>query len=208
MQKKQRKNSPAEPHLYPVMLDLGGKNCLVIGGGKVAERKVFGLLKTGACIKVISPSLTERLKKEKSKGTLTHINRRYRGTDLKGAFLVISATDSYEENKKIAQDCKDIPVNVVDTPSLCNFIVPSVFRRGPLVIAISTSGTSPAMAKAIRKELEALYPTRFGPYLKSLKKMRSKAVSNIEDRRQRAKLLKSLASQKVIDQLRGSATQK
>jgi precorrin-2 dehydrogenase/sirohydrochlorin ferrochelatase len=187
---------------YPVFLDLKGKACLVVGGGKVAERKVPGLLKAGARVKVVSPGLTRRLKEEKSRGTIRHIPRRYRKADLRGAFLVIAATDSREENQRISSDAREILVNVVDTPELCNFIVPSTVNRGPLTIAISTSGTSPAMARAIRKEIEVLYGKQFGAYLKGLASLRARAAADIKDKRAREKFLKSLASEKVIKDLR------
>ncbi len=194
------------PTYYPVFLDVRGRNCVVIGGGKVAERKVLSLLKAGASVNVISPELTARLKKEKLKGSIRHASRRYRKSDLNGAFLIIIATGSYEENKKAAQDSEGKLVNVVDTPHLCSFIVPSVVKRGPLAIAISTSGASPATAKAIRKEIEKLYPARLGRHLASIKKKRAKALKEIKDKRQRERFLKSLASGKVLEKLRQPET--
>lgn len=187
---------------YPVFLDLAGRRCVVVGGGRVAERKVIGLLGAGALVKVVSPGLTGRLEREKSRGAITHAARHFRRGDLRGAFLVIAATDSREENQRIAAAAPAL-VNVVDTPELCNFIVPSTVGRGPLTIAVSTSGTSPAMARAIRKDLEALYPPAFGKYLKEAAGLRARAGSEIKDRRKRQRYLKSLASQKTIDALRG-----
>lgn len=186
---------------YPVFLDITGRSCAVVGGGSVAERKVLGLLKAGARVKVISPELTKRLQKEKSLGRIKHINRRYRKTDLKDVFLVIAATDSEEENRKISEE-KTPLVNVVDRPELCNFIVPSTVKRGPLVIAVSTSGASPAMARAIRKELERLYGREFGTYLKGLQRLRAGARREIKDKKERLRFFKSLASDKVIKKLR------
>jgi precorrin-2 dehydrogenase/sirohydrochlorin ferrochelatase len=187
---------------YPVFLDLKGRDCVVVGGGKVAERKVLGLLKAGARVRVVSPGLTRRLAKEKTNGTIRHIPRRYRKTDLRGAFLVIAATDSGEENGRISSDAGDILVNVVDTPELCNFIVPSTVKRGPLTIAVSTSGTSPAMARAIRKELESLYGGQFGRYLRGLAGLRARAAGEIKDKKERERFLKSLASGKILKDLR------
>lgn len=187
---------------YPIFLDIQGKNCVVIGGGRVAERKVLCLLRAGAKIKLISPALTKRLEKEKSEGRISHIKRKYKKSDLKGAFLVISAASSYEDNKAVADDAKGLLLNVVDTPSLCNFIVPSLVKRGPLQIAVSTSGVSPAMAKTIRKELEALYPPKIGQYLKSLKKKRHMAMKGVEDKSKRQAFLKSLASDEILKRLR------
>lgn len=192
----------AEGSAFPVFLDLSGRKCVVIGGGRVAERKTISLVMAGAKVKVISPTLTSRLKKEKSKGSIKHISRHYRKTDLKSAFLIIAATGSYEMNRLIASDAGERLVNVVDTPSLCNFIVPSTFRRGSLQIAISTSGISPAMSKAIRKELEMLYPESFGIYLKSLQGLRQKAIDQIKDKKKRERFLKSLSSPEILKGLR------
>ncbi|MBI5025363.1 MAG: bifunctional precorrin-2 dehydrogenase/sirohydrochlorin ferrochelatase, partial [Nitrospirae bacterium] len=126
---------------YPVFLNLEGKKVVVVGGGPVAARKVNALLKSGASVTVISQSVTKSLETLKQKGMIKHINRTYKKNDLKAAFLVIAATSSWEENIKIARDAKSL-INVVDMPSQGNFIVPSTISRGPLTIAISTSGTS------------------------------------------------------------------
>lgn len=171
----------------------------MVGGGKVAERKALALLRAGARLKVISPVLTEGLKKKKSSGGITHVQRRFRESDLKGAFLVVAATDDEGENEKIARQAG--LVNVVDRPELCSFIVPSSIKRGPLQIAISTSGISPAISKAIRKELEALYGPAFGKYLMSLKGLRRKAIMEM-GKKDRESFLKSLASGKILAGLR------
>lgn len=177
---------------YPVFLNLKNKKCIIIGGGKVAERKAASLLRTGADLTVISPELTNKLKKIKAKKRIKHISRRYKKGDLKNAFLVIAATDSNEINKSISDNAPNL-INVVDKPSLCNFIVPSVLRRGPLTIAISTSGVSPAIAKKIRKELERHYGPHVTKYLNALKKIRTKVILEVKDKRERERLLKKLA---------------
>lgn len=196
------KTTDAHPErYYPVFLDLRGKPCVVVGGGKVAERKALSLLRSGAKLKVISPALTPRLEKERDRGSLRHLKRKFRGGDLKGAFLVIAATDDARENAAIAEH-RDLMVNVADQPELCNFIVPSTVRRGPLAIAISTSGASPAMARAIRRDIEALYGKAFGTYLRRLVRARRKALEEISDARKRQRLLKSLASDRIVSMLR------
>jgi precorrin-2 dehydrogenase/sirohydrochlorin ferrochelatase len=184
-----------------VFLDLRGRDCLVVGGGRVAERKVLSLLRAGANVRIVSPKLTARLEKERSRGSIRHISRRFRKSDLRGVFLVIAATDSEEENRKIAE-AKDLLVNVVDRPEFCSFIVPSTIRRGPLQIAISTSGASPAMARAIREEIEELYGPEFSAYLKRLEALRAGAAREIKDRKKRERYLKSLASRAIIRKIR------
>ncbi|MBT9536664.1 MAG: bifunctional precorrin-2 dehydrogenase/sirohydrochlorin ferrochelatase [Nitrospirae bacterium] len=180
------------PVYYPVLLNLKGKKVIVVGGGKVAERKALSLLRSGAKVTVISPECTERFKKENLRGHIKYIPRRYKKGDLKNAFLVIAATDSNETNRKISEDAPYL-VNIVDMPLLCNFIVPSVVRRGPLTIAVSTSGISPSLARTIRKELEGLYGREFVKHLNYIKKMRVKALAGIKNNKERIKFLRGLS---------------
>ncbi|GBE05139.1 MAG TPA: bifunctional precorrin-2 dehydrogenase/sirohydrochlorin ferrochelatase [Nitrospirae bacterium] len=186
---------------YPVYLNLTDKKAVVIGGGKVAERKVLTLINAGAKVKVISPGITKTLEKVKKKGALTHIKRHYRKGDLKDSFIVIAGTSSAETNTKIARDAKYL-VNIIDTPTEGNFIAPSIVKRGPLTIAISTEGCSPAVSKAIRKEIEKLYGREFADYLRLLGKTRVKALKKIKDVKEREQFLKGLASEKLFSSLR------
>jgi len=186
---------------YPAFLNLEGKKAVVVGGGRIAERKVLTLIKAGADVTVISPRLTERLRKQKESGQMRHISRAYRPGDLKGSFLVIAATDSSDVNSRVAAAAPGL-LNVVDVPLECNFIAPSIVERGPLVFAISTGGTSPAFAKAIRKEIEKLYGPVFSGYLSFVKTLRSRAMKEIPDKAAREKFLKSLASGDILDVLR------
>ncbi|MEW6675879.1 MAG: bifunctional precorrin-2 dehydrogenase/sirohydrochlorin ferrochelatase [Nitrospirota bacterium] len=206
MQRKNLLLSDPDPTFYPAFLNLKGKQAVVIGGGKVAERKSLVLLKAGAEVTLISPKLTRRLEKEKAEGRIRHIPREYRRGDLKGAFLVIAATSYPEINTEVVREAEAIHksplLNVVDMPSQCNFIVPSIVRRGPLTIAISTSGTSPAMARTIRRELKRLYGPEFADYLKLLEKIRKKAIKGIPDKKKRAEFFKSLASEEMMEILR------
>lgn len=202
LSKKQRKSShpSANKQYYPIFLDIAGKNCVIIGGGKVAERKCLPLLAAGAAVTIISPGITSVLEKRRDKGMLRHIRRSYRSGDIRSAFIVIVATDSEEINKKVVSDAgsQTVLLNVVDNPSLCNFIVPSVLRRGPLTIAVSTGGVSPAMARTVRKKLERLYGPDFSRYLAFLRDIRKNAKAEIRDRRIRNRLLKDLASDEIV----------
>lgn len=186
---------------YPAFLNLKGKKATVIGGGRVAERKTQTLIKAGASVTVISPTLTQELKKLSDQKRLTHIKRDYKKGDIKNAFLVIAATSSLQTNTEIARDANSL-LNVVDTPSEGNFIAPSIVRRGALTIAISTEGASPALSKAIRKELEKLYGQEFALYLKLVESVRRKAMKKIADSGKREKFLKSLASDGIFGTLR------
>lgn len=186
---------------YPAFLNLQGKKVVVVGGGKVAERKVLTLLKAGAVVTVISPLLTKRLKKAKEAGHMRHLPRAYRKGDLKDSFMVIAATDAPEVNTSVAAEAPGL-LNVVDVPSECNFIAPSVVERGPLVFAISTGGTSPAFAKTVRKEIEKSYGKVFSDYLGFVKTLRSRAMREITDKSAREKFLKGLASGDILEALR------
>ncbi len=177
---------------YPVFLDLTEKRCVIVGGGPVAERKCTSLIKTGALITVIAPEITKRLKGYKDKGAIEHIARAYRKGDIASAHIVISATDSRETNERVAGDSESLHrlINVVDTPDLCNFIVPSVFRRGMLSIAVSTGGVSPALSKAIRKELERIYGPELAGKIKAIGKMRDRAKKEITGKKERERFIK------------------
>jgi len=186
---------------YPAYLNLQGKKTVVVGGGTIAERKVLSLLHAGAAVTIISPAITARLRKEKEKKSLTHIARSYRKGDLRGAFLVIAATDDSSINTQIAKDAPSL-VNVVDVPKECSFIAPSVIKRGPLTIAISTGGVSPAFSKTIRQELEKFYGPEISRYLTFVRGMRKKALANISDTKKRSRFLKDLASAKILQDIR------
>src|SRR4030066_774953 len=177
---------------YPVFLDITGKRCVIVGGGQVAERKCKSLMKTGTLITVIAPEITKGLRAYKNKGVIKHIGRDYRKSDIASAYLVISATDSRETNERVARDAQSLHklVNVVDTPDLCNFIVPSVFRRGMLSIAVSTGGVSPAFAKEIRKELEKIYGPELAGKLKAIGKIRDRAKNEITGKKERERFIK------------------
>ncbi|MBS1112009.1 MAG: siroheme synthase [Nitrospirae bacterium] len=189
---------------YPVFLNLKGVRAVIVGGGRVAERKAAALLKAGALVKIISPAITKTLEKYKKQGRVSHIKREYRQGDLRDAFIVIAATSSGQTNNRVEADSKDLPrlINVVDTPSMGNFIVPSIVNRGHLTIAISTEGCSPALSKAIRKELEEIYGSEFSHYLKFVENIRKQAMQKIKESGDREKFLKSLASEEIFRTLR------
>lgn len=185
---------------YPAFLVLEGRPCVVVGGGKVAQRKTNDLLSAGAAITVISPKLTAPLKRLKASGKITHKARAFRPMDLDNVFLAVAATDNEEVNLLVAER-KDLLVNIVDHPELCTFIVPASFRRGPLNVAVSTSGASPALAREIRKDLESRYGSNFGQYLRKLNSLRQRATKAITDPAARERFLRSLASTTVFKKL-------
>ena len=186
---------------YPAFLDLKNRKAVVVGGGRVAERKVCSLLKAGAVVKVVSPDVTAGLKKLSEQGKISHERKRYGKGDLRGAFLVIAATSSAAVNSKAAKEAEHL-VNIIDMPADGNFIVPSLIKRGNLTIAISTGGASPAVSKAVRKEIEQKYDAAFARYLRFVEKVRVKALKEIKDAKKREGFLKSLASAEILALLR------
>lgn len=149
---------------YPIFLDLAQRPCLVIGGGSVAGRKVEGLLQVGAAVTVISPILTERLDGWVKEGRVRYEARRYQTGDLAGCQLAFVATDDPQVNAAVCEEGRErgVWVNAVDDPAHCDFIVPSVLRRGELVVAVATGGSSPALSRAIREQLEAYFTEDYG----------------------------------------------
>ena len=140
---------------YPVFLDLNGKSVVVIGGGNIAHQKMENLTKVGADVTVISPDLNQPRASLKEEGRFRHIEREYQPGDLEGYILAFVATDDRAVNATVADEGKarGVWVNAVDDPPYCDFIMPGIVQRGDLVIAISTSGRSPAMARKMREEL-------------------------------------------------------
>jgi precorrin-2 dehydrogenase/sirohydrochlorin ferrochelatase len=165
---------------YPVFLDVQGRRCLVVGGGGVAQRKVRGLVEAGAQVTVISPELTSSLRRLVNKKRITHLPRRYRKGDLRGYFLVYGATDHSSTQNLIAAGVKSSAVllNIVDRPGLCNFIAPAIVKRGDLILAISTGGASPALAKKLRGELEQSFGPEYARALRFLQSLRKKLMAS------------------------------
>jgi precorrin-2 dehydrogenase/sirohydrochlorin ferrochelatase len=170
----------------------------------------MSLLCLGASVTVVSPGITQTLKRYRDKGLLDHVRRNYRKGDIRSAFVVIVATDSEETNRRVAADATRARVllNVVDNPALCSFIVPSIVQRGPLTIAVSTSGVSPALARTIRRELEGMFGTEFSEYLRFVREVRKKALSRMNHKPDREAFLKELASDATVAILRKQGFQK
>ena len=142
---------------YPVFLTVEGRRCVVIGGGTIAERKVEGLLDAGAEVTVVAPESTERVRALAESGAVTLVERAYAPGDLAGAFIAIAATDDSDVNEAVSREAteRNVPLNVVDVTHLCTFIAPSIVRRGPVTLAMSTGGLAPALARKLRESLEA-----------------------------------------------------
>src|SRR3972149_7822032 len=160
---------------YPrVFLDRPGKPVVVIGGGEVALRKVEALLDAGAEVTLVSPALHPGLEPLVAAGKVRHIARPYQPGDVEGYALVIVGTDDRSANEPVAREGRErgVWVNAVDAPPNCDFIMPGVVARGDLIVAVSTSGGSPAMARKMREELEAFLTEAYGLMLELAREVR------------------------------------
>jgi precorrin-2 dehydrogenase / sirohydrochlorin ferrochelatase len=176
---------------YPLFLDISGKSCIVTGGGKIAERKVVMLLKFNAEVKVISPKINRALSKLLELGKIKVIEREYKDGDLNEASLVFAATNKKEINERIKNEAalKGILVNVVDDPVLCDFIVPSIVKKGPIVIAISTSGVLPSLSKKLRKEISEHISKDYVKYVQIVGNFRKLLIETVKDKKKRAEIM-------------------
>ena len=192
------------PRFYPIHVTIEGKKCLIVGGGKTAERKVATLLRYGGNVVVVSPEATPRLRSYAQKRKIVWHKRNYKPTDLNGAFLVFSATDSETCNREVGREAKKraILVNVVDTPEDCAFISPSLVERGHLTISIATAGLAPLLSKHIRKDLERYFGKEYRRYTQLVAHVRSTLVKNKSlTGQEKKKKLHHLLSLPIIDQL-------
>lgn len=148
----------------PIFISIRNKPCVVVGGGEVAARKVTLLRQAGASVLVVAPQLAESLAQQVAQGDVRHRAGEFAADDLDGAHLVIAATDNEEVNHKVAQaaEARRIPVNVVDSPALCSFVMPAIIDRSPLVLAVSSGGAAPVLARLLRARLESLIPASYG----------------------------------------------
>jgi precorrin-2 dehydrogenase / sirohydrochlorin ferrochelatase len=159
-----------ETRFYMACLNLEGRRCLVVGGGRVGFEKAAGLADCGALVRVVSPELHESF----ASLEVDWIPRRYRAEDLEGAFLVIAATSDPTTNRRVFRDAerREKLCNVADVPELCNFILPAVHRQGPIAVAVSTGGASPALAKRLRSEIAELVTPEHARLAEELRAMR------------------------------------
>lgn len=187
----------------PVFLRVRGQPCLVVGGGEVALRKVQSLMRAGAKVTVVSPALVEGLLALAVEGRIAHLEKSFEVADLAGAVLVVSATNKAKVNQEVyeAAQLRSLPVNVVDCPELCSFIFPAIIDRSPLVIAVSSGGASPVLARTVRARLEILFPKTYGQLAAFAEARRSVTKARIQDSTKRRRFWERVLAGPLRDQV-------
>jgi siroheme synthase-like protein len=166
---------------YIACLKLTGRRCVVVGGGEIGLEKVEGLLACDGRVVLIAPEAEDELQRLAAEGSIEWIRREYRTGDLEATFIAIAATNDTDVNIRVYEDAeaRAMLVNVVDVPPLCNFILPAIVRTGPLAIAISTAGASPALAKRIKAEIAEVYGEPYARLAVLLNEVRGWAKSTL-----------------------------
>ena len=188
---------------FPVFLDLNRRRCLVVGGGEVAAGKVQQLLRSNADILVVAPRVGEEILALEQQGKLTREARAFMPDDVVGCALAIAATADKEVNVRVAEAAKadNVPVNVVDNPALCSFIMPSVVDRDPVQIAVSTGGASPVLARLLRVKLETLIPASYGRLATVVREFRGRVKQRFPEFRQRRRFWENILQGPVVEML-------
>ncbi len=181
---------------YIACLKLTGRRCVVIGGGEVGLEKVEGLLACDAAVTLIAPAANAELTQLAAEGSIEWLPREYRAEDLERAFLAIAATDDTDVNIRVYEDAeaRAMLVNVVDVPPLCNFILPAIVRSGPLSIAISTAGASPALAKRMKREIAELFGAPYAQLAIMLNDARGWAKATLPTYQDRKEFFESIVN--------------
>lgn len=185
---------------FPLVLDLAGKRCLVVGGGEVATRKAEALIHAQARLTVIAPAATAEMAAWASQGLVEWRQEPFRPYEMNTYTLVVAATNRKEVNLAVWQAVKAVNgwINIVDRPDLCNFIVPSTVQRGKLVIAISTSGASPGLARKIKQRVERDIGPEYESYVNFLAAVRSQVMATISDAALRKKIFRQLLDDQYV----------
>jgi precorrin-2 dehydrogenase/sirohydrochlorin ferrochelatase len=188
-------------NLFPMFLKLAGKECLVVGAGKVGEPKIGGLIDTGASVHVVAIEASGQVHDWADAGKIDLELRPFSESNLDGKFLAVAATASESLNKLIyrAAQRRGVLCNVVDVPEYCDFFYPAVVRRGDLQIAISTAGQSPSLAQKIRKQLERQFGEGYAAWVEQLGETRRLILASDLDQAAKWELLHSLASREAFE---------
>jgi precorrin-2 dehydrogenase / sirohydrochlorin ferrochelatase len=188
-------------NLFPMFMKLTGKQCLVVGAGKVGEPKISGLIDTGARLHVVAIEAGSQVREWAGAGKIDLELRAFTARDLDGKFLTVAATASDSLNRLIYREAQQRGVlcNVVDVPEYCDFFYPAVVRRGDLQIAISTAGQSPSLAQKLRHQLERQFGPGYAEWVEQLGETRRLILASDLDRETKWELLHSLASREAFE---------
>ncbi len=191
-------------HLFPVFLSLSGKKCLVVGGGRVAERKIADLLECEANINVISPTAGDSIQLWSNQSLISWQAREIEVSDLDNVCMVFVATNNMDANRLVVNWCRErgILVNAVDDPPNCDFYVPAVVRRNSLVVAISTEGKSPMFARKLREQLEGFIGEEYGEFVDFLGEQREPIKQAVNDIEKRKRIFEALVDSDILDLLK------
>ncbi|MBI4463253.1 MAG: bifunctional precorrin-2 dehydrogenase/sirohydrochlorin ferrochelatase [Acidobacteria bacterium] len=188
---------------YPIFLNLRSRKVLVVGGGRVAERKVKSLLPAGARVTVVAPQTSSALRMLAAAGKISWRARPYRASDMNKVILVFAATDSEEVERRVVADAarRGIPANCAGWPEAGSFLVPAQARRGDLQMAISTGGASPALARKLARELQARFGPEYAQGTRLLARFRQRILASVSAA-QRPRLFQELVSDRILRLLR------
>jgi uroporphyrin-III C-methyltransferase/precorrin-2 dehydrogenase/sirohydrochlorin ferrochelatase len=188
---------------FPIFMRLEERDCLVVGGGKVAARKVTLLLRAGARVQVVAPELCEELLALLEQGRITHSARLFEDGDIKDKVLVIAGTNQQDVNRRVSDlaHAANLPVNVVDQPALCSFIMPSIIDRAPVQVAVSSGGTSPVLARLLRARLESYVPSAYGRLATLVESFRDKVKQRFSTTDQRRQFWENILQGEVAELL-------
>jgi uroporphyrin-III C-methyltransferase/precorrin-2 dehydrogenase/sirohydrochlorin ferrochelatase len=187
----------------PVFLDIKNRPCLVVGGGEVAARKTRQLLRSGAAVRVVAPELAAALQELHARGEISHLAADFEPAQLEGCVLAVAATDDEAVNREVSARARErnLPVNVVDNPALCSFIMPSVVDRSPVVIAISTGGASPVLARLLRARLETMIPAAYGRLADLMQSFRRRVKQRFPGMRRRRRFWEDVLQGPIAEML-------
>lgn len=187
--------------LYPVSLNIKNKRCVVVGGGSVAERKIRSLLGAQANVFVISPLVTDKIAQLYKEKKITLLESEYESDLIQNSFLVIAATDDRLVNEAISKDCEknNILVNVIDSFEESNFVVNATIKQKDLIISVSTSGKSPALARRIKEELSVKYGAEYGVLLEILGEFRNIVKKEVSDEQVRREFFTRATGPEILD---------
>lgn len=187
----------------PIFMNIREKACLVVGGGQVAARKVYLLHRAGGRVMVIAPQLCEELQRWHAAGDIAYIDKKIEEADIEQQAIIIAATNDANVNETVSKwaQLRGIPVNVVDNPGLCSFIMPSIIDRDPVQIAISTGGASPVLARLLRAKLETFIPAAYGRLAKLVERFRERAKQRFSGSNQIRRFWEDILEGPIADML-------